>query len=295
MNSHVDEYGALIEPLDTLSRAAAVAILDIYGSDNFGVTHKDDDSPLTAADMASHHLLCERLAQLDPRLPILSEENAEKIKSAERLTWDRYWLIDPLDGTKEFVKRNDEFTVNIALIENGRPVLGIVHVPVTGMSYIGLARQGAESRDSNGKRQELHVSGAVTARPIRIVGSRSHAGGELEDFATRLGAHEFVAMGSSLKFCLIAAGEADVYPRLKPTCEWDTAAGQAVLEAAGGTVVKLDGTPFRYNERESLVNPYFIASGDPARDYTIALDRQVFLTAERAVNCAPATPHASPR
>ncbi|MGA7966647.1 MAG: 3'(2'),5'-bisphosphate nucleotidase CysQ [Gammaproteobacteria bacterium] len=271
MNSCGNEYRALIEPLDTLSREAAVAILDIYGSKDFSVTHKDDDSPLTAADLASHHLLCEGLAKLSPALPILSEENAEKIESQERLAWDRYWLIDPLDGTKEFVKRNGEFTINIALIENGLPVLGIVHVPVTGMSYIGMAGQGAESRDSGGRRRDLRVAGPVGARPVRIVGSRSHGGSELENFAARLGEHEFLAVGSALKFCMVASGEADVYPRLKPTCEWDTAAGQAVLEAAGGEVIELDGKPMRYNAKISLVNSFFLASGDPTCDYTIAL------------------------
>jgi len=272
MDTPVNEYRTLIEPLDRLSRKAAATILDIYGSDDFGVTRKDDESPLTAADMASHHLLCEELAKFKPELPILSEENAEKIPREERLGWTRYWLIDPLDGTKEFVKRNGEFTINIALIENGRPVLGIVHVPVTGMSYIGLAGQGAESRDRKGQSRALYVAGTVGSRPVRIVGSRSHGGGEIDEFAARLGEHEFLAVGSALKFCLVASGEADVYPRLKPTCEWDTAAGQAVLEAAGGTVVERDGTPLRYNQRASLVNPHFLASGDPLHDYTRALD-----------------------
>ena len=272
MDTPVAEYRALIEPLDRLSREAATAILAIYGSDDFKVTRKEDESPLTAADIASHHLLCEGLAKLSPKLPVLSEENAEKIEHGERLGWDRYWLIDPLDGTKEFVKRNGEFTINIALVENGRPVLGIVHVPVAGISYIGLAGMDAESRDRHGRSRALHVAGAVGARAIRIVGSRSHGGGEIDDFAARLGDHEFLAVGSALKFCLVASGEADVYPRLKPTCEWDTAAGQAVLEAAGGTVVERNGAPLRYNQRESLVNPHFIASGDPSCDYTRALD-----------------------
>lgn len=271
MNNPTDAYRALLEPLDALSREAARAILDIYGRGDFDVTRKDDDSPLTAADIASHKLLCAGLERLEPRLPILSEENAERIGTQERMGWQRYWLVDPLDGTKEFLKRNGEFTINIALVEVGVPVLGIVHVPVSGMSYIGLAGYGARSRDREGGTQVLKAAGPVSSRPVRIVGSRSHAGGELENFAGRLGEHEFHAVGSALKFCLVASGEADVYPRLKPTCEWDTAAGQAVLEAAGGEVVELDGTPLRYNQRESLVNPYFLASGDPARDYAAVL------------------------
>ena len=271
MNNPAGNYRALIGPLDALSREAAKAILDVYDSDDFDVTRKNDGSPLTAADIASHKLLCAGLEKLEPRLPVLSEENAERVGVEERLGWQRYWLVDPLDGTKEFLKRNGEFTINIALIENGLPVLGIVHVPVSGMSYIGLAGYGAESRDGSGAAKTLKTAGPVSSRPVRIVGSRPHAGGELENFADRLGEHEFHAIGSALKFCLVASGEADVYPRLKPTCEWDTAAGQAVLEAAGGEVVKLDGTPLRYNQRESLVNPYCLASGDPARDYAAVL------------------------
>lgn len=271
MKNPADDYRALLEPLDALSRKAARAILEIYDREDFDVTRKDDDSPLTAADIASHKLLCAGLERLDPRLPVLSEENAERTGTGERMGWTRYWLVDPLDGTKEFLKRNGEFTINIALVENGVPVLGIVHVPVSGMSYLGLAGYGAESRDNRGLIRVLKAAGPVSGRPVRIVGSRSHAGGELEDFAGRLGEHEFHAVGSALKFCLVASGEVDVYPRLKPTCEWDTAAGQAVLEAAGGEVVKLDGTPLRYNQRESLVNPYFLASGDPGRDYAAVL------------------------
>ena len=272
METPVDEYRALTVPLDELSRQAARAILDIYGRADFSVTLKSDDSPLTAADIASHKLLCAGLARLSPKLPILSEENAEKIESDKRLGWQRYWLIDPLDGTKEFIKRNGEFTINIALIEDGCPVLGIVHVPVTGMSYIGVAGWGAESCDRNGQRRNLQVAGPVSAHPVRIVGSRSHGGEELERFAARLGEHRFLAVGSALKFCQVASGEADVYPRLKPTCEWDTAAGQAVLEAAGGQVIELDGRPLRYNAKTSLVNPSFLASGDPTHDYTGAVD-----------------------
>ena len=271
MNNPETELGALLRPLDLLCRDAAEAILEIYDCADFDVTRKQDNSPLTAADLASHELICAGLGHLEPRLPVLSEENAERIEPRERMGWKRYWLVDPLDGTKEFLKRNGEFTINIALIENGVPVLGIVHVPVSGMSYMGYAGHGAQSRDRNGETRKLGAAGPVDSRPVRIVGSRSHSGGELEDFAEKLGAHEFHPVGSALKFCLVASGDADVYPRLKPTCEWDTAAGQAVLEAAGGAVVKLDGTPLRYNGRESLVNPNFIASGDPERDYAVVL------------------------
>ncbi len=263
-------YAKLIPELDRLAREAAAAILDIYGRNDQGLTHKSDASPLTEADLASHRLLLRGLANMNPALPVLSEENANEITAAERRSWPRYWLVDPLDGTKEFLKRNGEFTVNVALIEFGRPVLGIVHVPVSGVSYTGSTDGNAERRDENGELRVLHTAGPIGKRAVRIVGSRSHAGGELNGFAKGLGKHEFLAIGSSLKFCLVAEGAADVYLRLKPTSEWDTAAGQAVLEAAGGVVTNLAGLPLRYNARDTLINPSFLASGDLSRDYLAA-------------------------
>jgi len=264
------DHARLTGALERLVGDASRAILDIYGEDDFQVDHKDDASPLTAADLASHRILADGLRELTPELPVLSEENAARVTTAERRAWSRYWLVDPLDGTKEFIKRNGEFTINVAFVEFGRPVFGIVHVPVTGTTYIGTAGRGATRRTGGGDPLGLHVAGAVQDRPVRIVGSRSHAGGELEGFAAALGEHEFLAVGSSLKFCLVAEGGADVYLRLKPTSEWDTAAGQAVLEAAGGSVTDLAGHPLRYNARDTLINPGFIASGDLSRDYLTA-------------------------
>ncbi|MGH8226229.1 MAG: 3'(2'),5'-bisphosphate nucleotidase CysQ [Gammaproteobacteria bacterium] len=263
-------YAKLIPELDRLARAAAAVILDVYAREDHGATRKADASPLTEADLASHRLLMRGLAAMHPSLPILSEENATQITTAERRNWQRYWLVDPLDGTKEFLKRNGEFTVNVALIEFGRPVLGIVHVPVSGVSYTGSTDGHAERRDGKGEPRVLHVAGPLGKRAVRIVGSRSHAGGELDGFAKALGKHKFLAVGSSLKFCLVAEGAADVYLRLKPTSEWDTAAGQAVLEAAGGAVTNLAGLPLRYNARDTLINPSFLASGDLSRDYLAA-------------------------
>lgn len=262
-----NSYSKLGDELERLARAAAAEILEIYARDDFSVRRKSDDSPLTEADLASHRLLVNELAQLQPYLPVLSEENAAQLTAEQRRTWSRYWLVDPLDGTKEFLKRNGEFTINVALVEFGRPVLGIVHVPTSATSYIGNTEGRAERRDADGGTRLLRVAGPVGRRPVRIVGSRSHAGGELDGFAAALGKHKFLAVGSALKFCLLAEGAADVYLRLKPTSEWDTAAGQAVLEAAGGEVTDLTGLPLRYNVRDTLTNPSFLASGDLSRDY----------------------------
>ncbi|MGH8223018.1 MAG: 3'(2'),5'-bisphosphate nucleotidase CysQ, partial [Woeseiaceae bacterium] len=181
-----------------------------------------------------------------------------------RRAWRRYWLIDPLDGTKEFVSRNGEFTVNIALIEDGRPVLGVVHVPVTGRTYVGCAGRGAELRIPGEPPRRIAVA-AASARPVRVVGSRSHRGTSLDGFLERLDDYEMHSMGSSLKFCLVAEGRADVYPRLGPTSEWDTAAAQAVVEQAGGQVLALDGKPLTYNAKADILNPCFVVAGP--RDY----------------------------
>ena len=183
-----------------------------------------------------------------------------------RQRWDRYWLVDPLDGTKEFVKRNGEFTVNIALIEGGSPVLGVVHVPVTGITYYGAEGIGAFKRDSGEDAMQIQVT-QPAASPVRVVGSRSHRGSSLDAFLDNLDGFEMVAMGSSLKLCLVAEGVADVYFWLGPTSEWDTAAADAVVRAAGGRVVQLDGTPLAYNKPDSILNPYFLVYGDPSVDW----------------------------
>jgi 3'(2'), 5'-bisphosphate nucleotidase len=253
----------LLRELVALSRAAGSAILDIYHQE-FDVAFKDDHSPLTAADMASHRIICEGLRELEPDIPVLSEESAD-IPYARRGTWQRYFLVDPLDGTKEFVKRNGEFTVNIALIEEHRPVLGVVHVPVSGVSYFGAAGLGA-FRQVAGEPEAIAVR-QTAAHPLVVVGSRSHANPDLARRLAVLGEHRLVSMGSSLKFCLVAEGTADFYPRLGPTSEWDTAAAQAVVEAAGGRVVTLDGQPLRYNTKEDILNPHFLVFGDRNRDW----------------------------
>lgn len=247
-----------------LAQRAGDAILSVYG-EQFEVTHKDDRSPLTLADLRAHEIIMQGLHALTPDVPVLSEE-ASDIPYEQRRQWSRYWLVDPLDGTKEFVSRNGEFTVNIALIEDHAPVLGVVHIPVTSTTYTGAIGVGA-FRQINGEAPEpLHVR-SPAATPLRIVGSRSHRGDSLDQYLPRLAPYELVAVGSSLKFCLVAEGNADFYPRFGPTSEWDTAAAHAVVEAAGGAVVKTDGEPLRYNTKAELLNPHFLVYGDRTRDW----------------------------
>jgi 3'(2'), 5'-bisphosphate nucleotidase len=258
-----------IETLTELAERAGQAILAIYNTD-FSVYEKSDQSPLTEADMASHRVIVETLEKLTPDIPVLSEESAA-IPFSERSSWQRYWLIDPLDGTKEFIKRNGEFTVNIALIENQRPVLGIVHVPVSGITFFGSDGIGAFRR--TGDEEPEAISACSQRRPAtKVAGSRSHAGESLQKYLANLGEHEIVSMGSSLKLCLVAEGSADIYPRLGPTSEWDTAAAQAVVEAAGGKVTDTQMQPLRYNTKDSLLNPHFLVFGDSSVDWSRYLD-----------------------
>jgi 3'(2'), 5'-bisphosphate nucleotidase len=255
---------ALMAQVVRLAQRAGDAILSVY-SEQFEVTHKTDQSPLTEADLRSHDILLQGLRALTPDLPVLSEEDSD-IAFEQRRQWQRYWLVDPLDGTKEFVSRNGEFTVNVALIEDHVPVLGVVHVPVTGTTYTGQAGVGAFRLVDGEQAQQLHVR-TPAATPLRIVGSRSHRGDSLDRFLPRLEPYEIVAVGSSLKFCLVAEGSADFYPRLGPTSEWDTAAAQAVVESAGGVVVTTDGERLRYNTKPELLNPHFLVFGDRGRDW----------------------------
>ncbi|MDT8319030.1 MAG: 3'(2'),5'-bisphosphate nucleotidase CysQ [Xanthomonadales bacterium] len=243
---------------------AGHAILDVYERD-FEVTKKQDESPLTQADLASHVIIRNALASLTPQVPLLSEESAD-IDFTTRAAWREYWLVDPMDGTKEFVNRNGEFTVNIALIRNHRPVLGVVHVPVSGVTYTGIEGLGATRRQNGSAPENIRVR-IPCPDPVVVVGSRSHANPELLGYLRKIGNFEFVSMGSSLKFCLLAEGKADFYPRLGPTSEWDTAAAHAVVTAAGGQILMLDGQALEYNRKESLLNPEFLVIADPDRDW----------------------------
>jgi 3'(2'), 5'-bisphosphate nucleotidase len=252
----------LLDAIIDISRRAGREILDVYGTD-FEARAKADNSPLTEADLRAHRLIVAALATLQPRLPVLSEEAAD-IPFAERSRWDRYWLVDPLDGTKEFVSRNGEFTVNIALIDSHRPVLGVVHIPVSDTTYSGIPGLGAWREANDRGRLPIGVR-RVIRPPLRVVGSRSHGNPALESALAGLAPCELKSAGSSIKLCMVAEGSADLYPRLGPTSEWDIAAGQAVVEAAGGQVVRIsDGTALRYNGGDSLLNPDFLAYGDPA-------------------------------
>lgn len=245
----------LTEQALTLARAAGEEIMAIYAGD-FDVTLKADKSPLTAADMASHRVIVAGLEALSPRLPVLSEEAAD-IPWSERQSWQTFWLVDPIDGTKDFVNRSGEFTVNIALIQDGRPVAGVVTAPALGQEFWGIVGQGAWLRE-NGQTRALEVQ--TPPEEIRVLASKNHLNEDTRQFIDGLGPHRLVQAGSSLKFCRIAEGLADLYPRCGPTCEWDTGAAQAVLEAAGGTVRTFDGQPLVYG-KENVLNPFFVASG----------------------------------
>jgi 3'(2'), 5'-bisphosphate nucleotidase len=260
---------ALLARVADIARQAAQAILEIYGAGAIAASTKSDDSALTAADLRAHELILASLQQLTPDVPVLSEE-ASPPPFARRAQWPRHWLVDPLDGTREFLARNGQFTVNIALIEGHDPALGVVHVPERDVSYQGLPGVGAWRADPGAEPQPIRVSSRCHS-PVRVAGSRSHRGDSLAAFLGRIGPHELLSVGSALKFCLVAEGAADVYPRLGPTSEWDTAAGHAVVAGAGGTVQRLDGQPLRYNTRAELLNPYFVAYGPAERDWTALL------------------------
>ena len=265
--------------LDTLLRIAKTAgnaILSVYRrAGDIDVTIKDDNSPLTEADRDAHEIIIAELKRFTPSIPILSEES-DGTSVDERLSWSRYWLVDPLDGTKEFIKRNGEFTVNIALINKGAPELGIVHVPVTNISYLGKTGVGAWKVAATGEADVISITNFdLNPGQVRIVASRSHSGDLLDQLINtmeaELGKAEVVSMGSSLKICLLAEGKADIYPRLAPTSEWDTAAAHAVLAAAGGDIVDTEFQALRYNQKESMLNPHFIAISDISYDWQSVL------------------------
>lgn len=249
----------LIPGVIRLAETASRRILEIYNSE-FTITHKDDRSPLTAADMASHHTICKDLHELTPAIPILSEESTG-IPFSTRKDWDYFWLVDPLDGTREFIKHNGEFTINIALIEKNSPVLGVVHVPVSGTTYFAGRGYGAFKKSGNGTPRKINTRRTAAGR-IALAGSRSHGSDRQQTFIERLGDIEVHAIGSALKFCLVAEGIVDIYPRFGPTSEWDTAAAQCIVEEAGGMVTDTEFNSLRYNTGESVLNPDFLVIAD---------------------------------
>lgn len=257
MNSQ-QQWHTWLEPLREIAEAAGERILEVYRSSEFEVESKHDDTPLTRADRAAHEAIAAGLRRLTPELPQLCEEGDE-IDAATRRGWQNYWLIDPLDGTREFIKRNGEFTVNIALIDNSRPVLGVVHAPDLATTWSAAAGDRAYRYDPNGVQV---ISTRRAQPPLTVVVSRSHREAAIESILERLGEYRELSVGSSLKICRVAQGEADLYPRFGPTCEWDTGAAHCVLEAAGGSMMDVGLQPLRYNAKDSLLNPDFIAIGD---------------------------------
>ncbi|MCU0118344.1 3'(2'),5'-bisphosphate nucleotidase CysQ [Pseudomonas sp. B2M1-30] len=253
---------SMMAPVVELALQAGEVILPFWRS-GVEVTAKSDDSPVTAADLAAHHVIVAGLKTLDPSIPVLSEEDAD-IPQAVRAGWQRWWLVDPLDGTKEFINGSEEFTVNIALIENGHVVFGVVSMPTSGRFYVGGAGLGAWRGDKGATPVAIQVRDVpAPGEAFTVVASRRHSSPEQErllaGLSASLGELQLANIGSSLKFCLLAEGAADCYPRLAPTSQWDTAAAQGVLEGAGGEVLDLSGDAFCYPARESLLNTYFLA------------------------------------
>ncbi len=259
------DLAELVPEIKTISCHAGDKILEIYKTD-FSVENKQDNSPLTAADLAAHKTICESLSTLTPSIPILSEESSH-VSFNERQNWNQYWLVDPLDGTREFIKRNGEFSVNIALIEGHQSIMGVIHIPVTGISYTAAINNGAYKHEQNGKTNQISARKADNNK-ITVAGSRSHGNEQQQAFIANLINPDILAIGSSLKFCLVAEGIADIYPRFGPTSEWDTAAAQCIVEESGGIVVDTSFNTLEYNTKESLLNPSFLVIADKSFDWS---------------------------
>lgn len=271
MNNNTTENSSpchFLEDVVAIARDAGKRIMEVYNTETeVEVTRKEDHSPLTKADLAAHNAIVAGLDMLTPDWPVLSEESS-KLPFETRSAWPRYWLVDPLDGTREFIKRNGQFTVNIALIDGHRPIMGVIVVPVSGVTYYACAGQGAFRQNGEGATPEqIHVQTALRS-PMTIAGSASHAGESLRNMLNHLGDHELISMGSSLKLCLVAEGKADLYPRLGLTSEWDTAAAQSIVEEAGGHVTDTAMQPLRYNTKDSLLNPHFLVFGDASQNWS---------------------------
>lgn len=252
----------LLKKTILLAQQAGEAILALYRQmQTQTLKIKADHSPLTEADLIAQDLIVNGLKSLTPELPIISEE-ATIVPFSQRQQWTHYWLVDPLDGTKEFIEGTDDFSVNIALIANHKPILGVIYMPVTACCYYASVGQGAFKQMSQQQSQRLHTAPWSSKERLKVTVSRRHAAAKLQQHLARFPDYEVLTHGSSLKFCLVAEGVADIYPRLGPTSEWDTAAGQCIVELAGGAVIDLNGKPLLYNTKESLENSSFIAVGD---------------------------------
>ncbi|MCP4437861.1 MAG: 3'(2'),5'-bisphosphate nucleotidase CysQ [Aureispira sp.] len=252
-----------IQKVCAIAKEAGAKILDIYhNASDIDIQRKDDDSPLTIADKAAHNVICAGLEILDPKYPILSEESTDKVAYEIRKNYDYYWLVDPLDGTKEFIKRNGEFTVNIALIHQNRAVAGVVYAPCLDEMYWAEKGKGA-FLEKDGEAQQINAATyTMQDEGLNVVCSRSHLNTETQAFVDELNAPDLVATGSSLKFLLLATGKAHLYPRIAPTMEWDTAAAQIVLEESGGKVIQYKKTEEVVYNKENLLNPFFVAYGN---------------------------------
>ena len=263
MNLNLEQLAA---PVREIAEAAAESILEIYDT-AFEINAKQDQTPITEADLVADRVICDGLTGLAPDIPLLSEESAS-VPFSTRSQWSRYWLVDPLDGTREFIKHSGEFTVNIALVENHRAILGVIHIPVSRACYFGWRNGGAFKLEPGQTHPERIYTRPIEDGPVRVAGSRGYAVKSLQTFLRKLDNYEYVGVGAAIKPCLIAEGRVDVYPRLGPTSEWDTAAAQCILEEAGGQIIDLRRLPLRYNTKASLKNPPFIAFGDERRDWT---------------------------
>ncbi|MES2141332.1 MAG: 3'(2'),5'-bisphosphate nucleotidase CysQ [Pseudomonadota bacterium] len=252
---------SLLQDVVFIAKQAGKQILNHYHQNDFKVEYKPDNSPITAADIAAHEFICQALSRLTPKIPILSEE-LKTASFGERQCWQRYWLIDPLDGTKEFLEKNGEFTVNIALIEKNIPMLGVVYAPAFDFCYFAENERGAFKQVMEQTPMPLRVSSWTKNLPITMIISRRHGMASLQHFFKQFSSLNLIRCGSALKFCWVAEGFADLYPRFSPTCEWDTAAGQCILKEAGGTVIDYQGQILRYNTADSLRNSPFLAVGD---------------------------------
>ena len=247
-----------------IAHRAGRRIVDVYGG-HYDVDVKSDNSPVTTADLVAHDLIIESLGQLEPKLPVLSEESTD-VSFEERNRWSTYWLVDPLDGTREFLRRNGEFSVNIALVHENRPIVGVIVAPVLGVSYFAIRGEGAFKQVGNEPAEPIRVRSAPSQ--VTVAKSRSPVvGPRLQHFLDELGEHDEIPMGSALKSCLVAEGVADIYARLGPTGEWDTGAAQCIVEEAGGYIRDVNSRRLTYNERESLINPAFLVFGDDQVDW----------------------------
>ena len=265
------ELKELLDPVIQIAYQAGKVIMEVYDA-GFSIENKSDHTPVTEADIAANKVIETSLKDLTPHLPILTEET-KPTPFSERQTWPRYWLIDPLDGTREFIKRNGEFTVNIALIDGNESVMGVVYAPVIGVLYYAAKGQGAFKQESTNKPKKIHVQDNCAGKTVVACG-RSHSTPEIEAFLENLGEHEIVRVGSALKSCLVAEGKADLYARLGPTSEWDTAAAQCIVEEAGGAITDTNMQRLRYNTKNDLLNPHFFVAGDKSINWSDYLDSE---------------------